>query len=108
MSSGDVGSDVVMYVGGDGKPAIDVKFQDETVWLMQKQLAKLFESGVPNINEHIGSILYEGELLEDAVIREFRITAADGKNYKTKHYNLDMIISVGYRVKSQVATRFRI
>ena len=76
-------------------------------WLTQKQMAELFEKNVRTVNEHIKNIFKEGELEDVAVIRNFRITASDGKVYDTAHYNLDVIISVGYRVKSQQGTRFR-
>ena len=79
-----------------------------TIWLSQKQLAELYQTSVANINIHIRNILTEGELETDSVIKDFLITASDGKSYHTMHYNLDMVISVGYRIKSQIATRFRI
>jgi hypothetical protein len=107
MSFDGPDGEVVVYMGEDGKPRIDVTFQGETVWLTQAQLVELFDSSKSNISEHIINIFGEGELAEDSVVREFRTTAADGKQYTTKHYNLDLIISLGYRVKSQVATKFR-
>jgi len=79
----------------------------ETVWLTQAQMVELFQSSKANISEHINNIFKEGELVEDSVVRIFRTTAADGKNYDTKHYNLDVIISTGYRVKSLRGTQFR-
>ncbi|MBW2369195.1 MAG: virulence RhuM family protein, partial [Deltaproteobacteria bacterium] len=79
-----------------------------TVWLTQKRMAELFQKNVRTINEHIKNIFDEGELLPESVIRNFRITAEDGKRYNTQHYNLDVIISVGYRVKSHRGTQFRI
>ncbi len=84
------------------------RLEDESVWLTQKLMAELFQKDVRTINEHIQNIFEEGELVADSVIRKFRTTAADGKNYETAHYNLDVIISVGYRVKSQRGTQFRI
>lgn len=108
MSFDGPDGEVVVYVGNDGKPTIDVKFQGETAWLSQAQLVELFQSSKANISEHITNIFKEGELQETSVVREFRTTASDGKSYSVKHYNLDMIISIGYRVKSQVATHFRI
>ncbi|GKT10981.1 RhuM family protein [Desulforhabdus sp. TSK] len=98
---------LLVYQTEDGKIRIDVRLEQETVWLTQKLMAELFQTSVPNINMHIKNIFDEGELVEDSVIQEFLITASDGKNYRTKYYNLDMIISVGYRIKSHVATRFR-
>lgn len=108
MSFDGPDGEMIVYVGEDGKPRIDVKFQGETAWLTQAQLVELFQSSKSNVSEHIINIFNEGELQEDSVVREFRTTAADGKTYSVKHYNLDMIISLGYRVKSQIATKFRI
>lgn len=97
---------VVLYQREDGAH-LDVHLDAETVWLTQKQMAELFDKDVRTVNEHIRNIFKEGELGEASVIRKFRITAADGKSYDTAHYNLDVIISVGYRVKSRQGTRFR-
>jgi hypothetical protein len=98
----------LIYTNQDGSVHIETKLLDETIWLSQKQLAELYQTTVANINIHIRNILTEGELETDAVIKDFLITASDGKSYHTMHYNLDMVISVGYRIKSQIATRFRI
>ena len=98
----------LIYTNKDGSIQIETKLLDETIWLSQKQLAELYQTTVANINIHIRNILTEGELEPDAVIKDFLITASDGKSYHTMHYNLDMVISVGYRIKSQIATRFRI
>jgi hypothetical protein len=98
----------LVYQAEDGQVKIDVRLHGETAWLTQAHMATLFQTTVPNVNMHLGNIFSEGELQPDSVIQEFLITAADGKKYRTKHYNLDAIISVGYRVKSAVATRFRI
>ncbi len=100
-------SNIIIYTTEDGHTKIDVKFEDETVWLTQAQLCELYQTSKSNISEHIKHIFEEGELEENAVVRKFRTTAADGKNYNTIHYNLDMIISLGYRVKSKIATNFR-
>ena len=81
--------------------------ENETVWLTQAQLAELYKTSVPNICLHIGNILEDEELQADSVIKESLITAADGKSYRTKHYNLEMLIALGYRIKSKVATKFR-
>ncbi len=97
---------IVIYEG-DGVPRIEVQIDGETVWLTQAQLVELFQSSKANISEHIKHIFDEGELARDAVVRKFRTTASDGKTYEVEHYNLDLIISVGYRVKSRVATQFR-
>lgn len=106
MSENKTG-EIVIYQTDDGQTKIDVRFEDETVWLTQAQLVDLYQSSKANISEHIKHIFEEGELDEDSVVRNFRTTAADGKSYNTKFYNLDMIISLGYRVKSIIATRFR-
>ena len=97
----------ILYASDDGELKIDVRLLDETVWLTQKQMAEMFQKNVSTINEHLRNIFDEGELDQNSVIRNFRITASDGKNYDTQHYNLDVIISVGYRVKSQRGTQFR-
>lgn len=99
--------EIIIYQGSDGTPCIEVKVQDETVWLTQKQLVELYQTSKSNISEHIKHIFEEGELEESAVVRKFRTTAADGKNYNTAYYNLDMIIALGYRVKSGIAVNFR-
>jgi hypothetical protein len=101
---------IVMYTTVDGKTKISVGLDPtfETVWLTQLQMADLFQTSVPNVSMHIKNVFEEGELDENSVIKEFLITAADGKNYTTKHYNLDVIISVGYRIKSLRGTQFRI
>lgn len=100
-------SEIIIYRTEDGNTKVDVKFQDETVWLTQAQLCELYQTSKSNISEHIKHIFEEGELEEDSVVRKFRTTGADGKNYNITHYNLDMIISLGYRVKSFIATQFR-
>jgi hypothetical protein len=98
----------LVYRAPDGRIKIDVRLAGETAWLTQAQMAELFQTTVPNVSMHLRNVFAEGELPADSVIKEFLTTAADGKNYPTKYYNLDAIISVGYRVKSAVATRFRI
>ncbi len=99
--------EIVIYQADDGDTKIDVRFVDETVWLTQAQLCDLYQTSKSNISEHIKNIFDEGELDEKSVVRKFRTTAADGKNYNVLYYNLDMIISLGYRVKSITATKFR-
>lgn len=91
----------------DGGEGIQVVVKDETVWLTQKAMAALFDCTVGNINKHLKSVFASGELVEDSVIEDFSITASDGKNYQTKHFNLDVVISVGYRINSMRATQFR-
>lgn len=98
----------LIYTTPDGEKQIQVRLIDETVWLSQKLMAELFQKDVRTINEHILNVFAESELPRDeSVIRNFRITASDGKNYDTNFYSLDMIISVGYRVKSLRGTQFR-
>lgn len=111
MSFDGPDGEMMLYVGGDGKPRIEVKFQGETVWLTQAQLVELFQSSKANISEHIKNIYDEGELVQAATVRKFRTVRAEGNREvvrEIEHYNLDMIISIGYRVKSKVATQFRI
>ena len=107
MMTQDSGN-VIVYVDDNGKPQVDVRFQDETVWLTQAQLVELYQSSKANVSEHIKNIFDEGELDKNSVVRNFRTTASDGKNYEVNYYNLDMIISLGYRIKSNIATKFRI
>jgi len=102
------GSELIFYQTEDGRSRIQVRLEAMTVWLTQKQMADLFQKDVRTINEHIQNVFAEGELSPPAVIRKFRITAADGKSYDTQHFNLDVIISVGYRVRSHRGTQFRI
>jgi hypothetical protein len=98
----------LLYTAPDGAVKVEVFVRDETVWLTQKALAELFGVKVPAINKHLKNIFYSGELVEESVISILETTAADGKNYQTRYYNLDAIIAVGYRVNSYQATRFRI
>ena len=91
---------------GDGQK-IRVRIEDENVWLTQKLIAELFKISIPTVNEHFKNIFEEQELTENSVIRNFLITAKDGKNYDTKHYNLDAILAVGYRVRSSQGVQFR-
>ncbi len=101
-------SQIIIYQTESGETKLEVTFNDETVWLTQMQLCELFDKSKATISEHIKHIFEEGELMEDSVVRNFRTTAQDGKNYNTNFYNLDVIISVGYRVKSKQGTQFRI
>ena len=103
----DNNGEIIIYQTDDGLTHIDVKMEDETVWLTQAQLVQLYQTSKSNVSEHIKHIFEEGELEENAVVRKFRTTAADGKNYNTTYYHLDMIISLGYRIKSSIATNFR-
>lgn len=100
--------EILIYKNQDGSIKVDVRFQEETVWLSQSQIAELFGKNKRTISEHIQNIFKEGELTEESVVRKFRTTASDEKEYSINHYNLDVIISIGYRVKSQQGTQFRI
>ena len=100
-------SNIIIYQTEDGRTKIETRLQDETVWLTQNQLCDLFQKAKATISEHIKNVFEEGELEENSVVRNFRTTAADGKSYDTNFYNLDVIISVGYRVKSHQGTKFR-
>ena len=100
-------AEFLIFTGQSGGQSIEARYDDESIWLTQKLMATLFDVSVPTINEHLKNILSSGELEQDSVIRNFRITAADGKQYNTNFYNLDVIISVGYRVNSVRATQFR-
>jgi hypothetical protein len=88
-------SEIVLYQTADGKTRLEVQFQGETAWLTQAQMAELFQTTIPNVSMHLRNVFAEGELQADSVIQEFLTTAADGKNYATKFYSLDAIISVG-------------
>jgi len=98
---------VVIYQSEDGRTKLDVRLEDQTVWLSQKQLTELFGKAKGTISEHIKHIFEDRELEEDSVVRLFRTTAADGKQYEVAHYNLDMVLALGFRVRSPVAVRFR-
>lgn len=95
------------YIAATGESSIDVIYQDENIWLSQKLLAKLYDVTIPTINEHLQTIFNDLELEENAVIRNFRITASDDKKYNTKHYSLECIIAVGNKVNSERAIQFR-
>ncbi|MDZ4148336.1 MAG: virulence RhuM family protein [Flavobacteriaceae bacterium] len=101
-------SEFIIFKTADAKISVDVRMTEQDVWLTQDQLASLFGVERPGITQHVKNIFAEGELEEISVSKKFLRTAADGKNYNTKHYNLDMIISLGYRVNSKIATQFRI
>jgi len=100
-------AEFLMFTSQDGKNSIEARYEDETIWLTQKLMGELFQVGVNTINYHLKEIFKNDEIDESSVIRKFRITATDGKNYNTNFYNLDAIISVGYRVNSLRATQFR-
>lgn len=92
---------------GDDADSVEMRYEDENIWLTQKMMATLYDVSIKTINEHIKHIFADGELAEDSVIRKIRITATDGKSYSTNHYNLQMIIAVGFKVNNQRAVRFR-
>lgn len=100
-------NEIIIYQNEDSSTKIEVRLEDETVWLTQSKMVELFKSTKQNISLHINNIFREKELREDLVVKYSLTTATDGKKYKTKYYNLDVIISVGYRVKSQQGTKFR-
>jgi len=100
-------AEFLIFTAQSGEESIEVRYEDETIWLTQKLMATLFDVTIPTINEHLKNIFPSGELEQDSVIRKFRTTASDGKQYNTNFYNLDAIISVGYRVNSKRATQFR-
>ena len=91
---------ILIYTDSSGLTKIDVRLTEDTLWLTQAQMCELYQTSKSNVSEHIKHIFEEGELQEDAVVRKFRTTAADGKNYQVLHYNLDVIIALGYRVQS--------
>jgi len=101
-------TEILLYQTVDGKTKVEVRLENETVWLTQSQMVELFQTTKQNISLHIRNIFNGGELVEDTVVKEYLTTAADGKNYRTKYYTLEVIISVGYRVKSHRGTQFRI
>jgi hypothetical protein len=101
-------NEIILYRPNEAAEHIEVRLENETVWLNQTQMAMLFGQTKQNISLHINNCLKEGELEPDSVVKESLTTASDGKMYKTKFYNLDVIISVGYRVKSKQGTQFRI
>ena len=100
--------EMIIYENSDGKTIIDVRFDEDTLWLTQMQMADLFGVQKAAISKHLKNIFESEELIENAVVSILETTAADGKNYPTKYYNLDAVIAVGYRVNSKRATAFRI
>ena len=105
MSQSD---NLLIYKNDDGDIIVDAIYKDETLWLTQKGMAKVFDVQVPAISKHLKNIFDEEELIKDSVVSKMEITASDGKIYNTEVYNLDAIIAVGYRVNSKKATNFRI
>ena len=101
-------SNIIMYTTEDGLAKIEATFDEDTVWLSIDQMAELFQRDKSTISGHIKNVFSEGELVRKSVVANFATTAADGKTYQVDYYNLDVIISVGYRVKSKRGTQFRI
>lgn len=102
------GSEILIYQTEDNQTRVQVRLEDESVWLSQAQMAELFQTTKQNVSQHVQNMFAEGELEPDSVVKNFLTTAADGKSYDVAHYNLDVIISVGYRVRSHRGTQFRI
>jgi hypothetical protein len=100
-------SQILLYQSEDGRTKLDVRLENQTLWLNQKQLTELFGKAKGTISEHIKHIFEDGELEEISVVRLFRTTATDGKTYEVSHYNLDMVLALGFRVRSPMAVRFR-
>jgi hypothetical protein len=100
-------AEYLTFIAATGESDVNIVYQDENIWLSQKMIATLYNVDVRTINEHLLNIFTDSELNEDSVIRNFRITATDGKTYNTKHYSLEAIIAVGYKVNSARATQFR-
>lgn len=98
---------LILYKDEEGRVSVNTRFTDEDVWLAQAQLVEIYQSSKSNISEHLTNIFADKELEQDAVVRKIRTTAANGKNYQVLHYNLDVIIALGYRVQSPIAVRFR-
>jgi hypothetical protein len=98
---------IILYKDVEGRVTMNVVFAEEDVWLTQAQLVELYQSSKSNVSEHLTNIFADNELEKDLVVRKFRTTASDGKNYTVLHYNLDVIIALGYRVQSPIAVRFR-
>jgi hypothetical protein len=101
-------SDIKIYQLEDGQTEVQVRFDNETVWLTQTQMVELFQATKQNISLHIRNIFKEGELQEISVVKDYLTTASDGKRYNTKHYNLDLIISIGYRINLKRGTQFKL
>ena len=100
-------AEYLTFVAASGQGGVETVYADENVWLTQKMMATLYDVDVRTINYHLKKVFEDNELQQDSVIRKFRITAADGKNYDTRHYNLAAIIAVGYKVNSERAVQFR-
>jgi len=100
-------AEYLTFIAATGQDGVEAIYAEENIWLTQKMMAQLYDKDVRTINYHLKKVFFDNELQESAVIRNFRITAADGKNYATRHYNLSAIIAVGYKVNSERAVQFR-
>ncbi len=100
-------AEYLTFISATGQSGVDVVYADENIWLSQKMMAELYRVNVRTVNDHLQKIFVDGELDKNSVIRKFRITASDGKNYDTQHYNLSVIVAVGYKVNSESAVQFR-
>lgn len=103
----DENNQIIICQSDDGETCIEVKFTGETVWLLKQQLCDLYQTSKANVSEHIKHIFEDGELDERSVVRKCRTIASDGKSYNVTYYNLDMVISLGYRIRSVIAAHFR-
>jgi hypothetical protein len=93
--------------GGGSEASVEMRYEDENIWLTQKMMATLYDVSVPAINQHLKRVFADNELEEEAVIKQYLTTAADGKNYRVKHYNLQAIIAVGFKIENERAVQFR-
>lgn len=100
-------AEYLTFIAASGEGGVEAVYADENIWLTQKMMGLLYDVNVRTVNEHLKKIFADSELQEDSVIRKFRITATDGKNYDTQHYNLSAVIAVGYKVNSERAVQFR-
>jgi hypothetical protein len=100
-------AEYLTFIAASGQSGVKAMYADESIWITQKMMAELYDVNVRTVNEHLKKIFADSELEEDAVIRKFRITASDGKNYSTQHYKLPAIVAVGYKVNSERAVQFR-
>lgn len=107
MAEEPISAEIILYQAGGTNVPVEVRYQDETMWMPQAQIAELFGTTKQNVSYHLSNIFHEGELSKDSVVKEFLTTAADGKSYRVQFYDLDAIIAVGYRVNSIRATKFR-
>ena len=100
-------SDLIIYTSDDGKTRINLRVEANSIWLSQLEIAELFQTTKQNVSLHAKNIFEDGELSPDSVVKESLTTAADGKNYRTQHYHLELILAIGYRVRSTRGTQFR-